>query len=166
MHYKATLGTSARWITALTTLLLILIPLVILNSAGTSEQPAIFFPLLLPVLIPLICYVYRVTGYELDSKQILVKRMAGDISLPLNEIESFEVNSEAMKRSFRTFGNGGLFGFYGRFKNAVYGPYRAFVTDPKKSVVLKQRNSVIILSPDEPHKFVKKLTQKLSKQNN
>ncbi|MCW9018075.1 MAG: PH domain-containing protein [Kangiellaceae bacterium] len=166
MYYKASLGTSARWITFLTTLLLISIPLIILANAGTAEQPAIVFSLLLPVLIPLICFVYRVTGYELDSKQILVKRLVGDFSVPLNEIDSIEVNPNAMKRSFRTFGNGGLFGFYGRFRNSVYGPYRAFVTDPNNSIVLKQQNAVIILSPDEPQKFAKKLAEKLSKQNN
>lgn len=166
MHYKATLGTSARWITILTTLLLIFIPLIILVTAGTLEQPAILFPMLLPILIPVICFAYRVTGYELDNKQILVKRMVGDFLVSLNEIDSIEVNPDAMKRSFRTFGNGGLFGFYGRFRNSIYGPYRAFVTDPKNSVILKLQKSTIILSPDQPQKFAEKLAEKLSTQNN
>ena len=87
MYYKASLGISARWITILTTLLMIFIPLVILATAGINKQPAILIPLLLPILIPLFCFVYRVTGYELDNKQILVKRMVGDFSVLLNEIK-------------------------------------------------------------------------------
>ncbi len=52
-----------------------------------------------------------------------------------------------MKGSIRTFGNGGLFCFSGRFRNRKLGSYRAFATDPKLAVVLRFPDKIVVVTP-------------------
>lgn len=59
-----------------------------------------------------------------------------------------------MRRSIRTFRNGGLFSFTGFFRNKALGAYRAFVTDPHQTVVLHFPNRTVLVSPSAPAEFV------------
>ncbi len=60
----------------------------------------------------------------------------------------------AMAGSLRIAGNGGLFSFTGWFWSRRLGRYRAFVTDPARSVVLKFSDRTVVVSPDVPEEFV------------
>ncbi len=51
-------------------------------------------------------------------------------------------------------GNGGLFSFTGFFRNKALGTYRAFVTDPRKTVVLHFPRRTVVISPGSPKEFV------------
>jgi len=119
--------------------------------------------LILPLIILLACFWYRVTGYQIDSRYLVIQRLSFDFLIPIDEIESVEIDHQAMKSSWKLFGNGGLFGFYGHFRNQQYGRYRAFVTDSKKVVVVKTKDKIFMVSPDKPDKFVEKLKHKLVK---
>ena len=63
-----------------------------------------------------------------------------------------------MRRSIRTFGNGGLFAFVGRYRNRLIGPYRAYATDLHKTVVLRFTDKTIVITPEEPEKFVQDIS--------
>ena len=59
-----------------------------------------------------------------------------------------------MRWSLRTWANGGLFSFTCHYRNKALGDYRAFVTDPHRTVVLEfsdRRN--VVVSPDVPEEF-------------
>ena len=58
------------------------------------------------------------------------------------------------RRSIRTFGNGGLYSFTGWFRNTALGAYRAFVTDPHRTVVLHFPTRTVVVSPSAPEDFV------------
>lgn len=59
-----------------------------------------------------------------------------------------------MQCGLRLCGNGGLFSFSGWFRNRALGVYRAFVTDPHRTVVLRYPRRPIVLSPSSPEEFV------------
>jgi hypothetical protein len=63
-----------------------------------------------------------------------------------------------MKSSLRTFGNGGIFSISGWFYRKGFGAYRAFVTDPRQTVVLRFPSRRVVLSPDDPEGFAKEVT--------
>jgi hypothetical protein len=69
-------------------------------------------------------------------------------------LQSVEAEPSAMRRSIRTFGNGGLFCIAGKFWNRRLGSYRAFATDPKRSVVLRFEDHSVVVTPDNPEAFV------------
>jgi hypothetical protein len=62
-----------------------------------------------------------------------------------------------MKCSSRLFGNGGLFSFTGLYRNRSFGRYRAFVTDPARSVALFLPNRVVVVSPADAEGFVRSI---------
>jgi hypothetical protein len=59
-----------------------------------------------------------------------------------------------MQGSIRTFGNGGLFGFIGLFRNKKLGRYRAFATDEKNAVVLRFATHTLVITPEQPQRAV------------
>ena len=58
-----------------------------------------------------------------------------------------------MARSFRTFGNGGLFAITGRYRKRALGAYHAYVTDSDRTVVLRFPSLTLVVSPDDPESF-------------
>ena len=62
-----------------------------------------------------------------------------------------------MNASLRTWGIGGVFSFSGHFVNTL-GRYRAFVTDPQRTVVLRLSRGILVVSPDRPEDFVDAVT--------
>lgn len=65
-----------------------------------------------------------------------------------------------MKRSIRTFGNGGLFCFAGKFGNQKIGAFRAYATDSHLAVILRFTEKVLAVTPDNPGKFVARIKKK------
>ena len=164
MDYRATMGRATIAITVFSSILLLGISFYLLVSEPQVLSSLAALALIVPPLILFVCYLYQVSSYHLDSKNIVIKRFAPNFYIPVSSIESVEIDNNAMKRSLRIFGNGGLFGFYGRFRNKKYGSYRAFVKDLKKLVVIKTDKKTIIISPDKPEVFVKKLKGYMAKE--
>jgi hypothetical protein len=74
--------------------------------------------------------------------------------LSLAGLQSASYEPRAMRWSLRTFGNGGFFSFSGFYRNRRLGAYRAFVTDLKRTVVLRFLTRTIVVSPAAPEQFV------------
>ena len=69
-------------------------------------------------------------------------------------LPSAEADPVALKGSIRLAGNGGLFAFCGWFRNSKLGVYRAFCTDLAHAVVLRFPDRTVVVTPDQPDKFV------------
>ena len=108
----------------------------------------------LPLVIPLGSLLFMIRGYSLDSDTLLVPRLFWATRVPLGGLLSARVEPDVMRGSIRTFGNGGLFSFSGRFSNGTIGGYRAFVTDPQRAVVLDFETRKVVVSPAVPEEFV------------
>ena len=100
-----------------------------------------------------------VRGYELAPGELRVKRLFWSTIWPLDPSTRARVKPFAMKGSWRTWGNGGLFAISGHFSGSGLGRYRAFVTDPARTVVLETRQGIVVVSPDRPDEFVAAVTR-------
>ncbi len=115
----------------------------------------------LPLGVLVIGVFFMILGYELTQDELLIRRPGWKSRLSLAGLRSVEVDPEAMRRSLRTFGNGGLFCFAGRFRNRKLGPYRAWATDPKSAVVLRFDDRVAVVTPEEPRRFAAKIQARI-----
>jgi hypothetical protein len=88
---------------------------------------------------------------------VVVHRPLWNTRLPLIGLTEARFEPRAMHGSIRTFGNGGLFAFVGFYRNRTLGNYRAYVTDPARTVVLRFIDRTTVLSPDLPEEFVREL---------
>jgi hypothetical protein len=153
-YYRAPWSTSLTVISTLATLLCIGIAIgIILKSRGTVPWLA-----LLPLAMMFGAALFTVRGYTVTPDAILVQRLFWTTRLSLEGLQSARFEPNAMRWSIRTFGNGGLFSFTGFFRNQPLGAYRAFVTHPRQTVVLRYSHRTVVLSPSAPEEFVLQLT--------
>lgn len=159
LTFAAPWGTSLKWMTTIaTTLLLVIAGVGLFCTPPSGPQAAQWVWWLSMVGVPLgvvvFCMACMIKGYELSADALHILRPGWRVRLDLSELTSAAVDPEAMSRSIRLFGNGGLFCFAGLFRNKKLGHYRAFATDPKRAVVLKIGNKTIVVTPDDPEGFV------------
>lgn len=109
--------------------------------------------LLLIPLIPLLAAPFAITGYSLRGSTLFIRRPFWTTTISLNDLQKATAAPEALKRSWRLCGNGGLFSFTGWFSSPALGVYRAYLTDPKNTVVLYFSNRKIVISPHDPTAF-------------
>jgi hypothetical protein len=152
-HYRAPWSKSLIVISSLATALCLGIALgMVWNGRGIFPWLA-----LLPLAIVICSAPFAIRGYSVTSDAILVHRLFWTTRLPLVGLQSAQFDPSAMRGSIRTFGNGGLFSFTGFFRNKLLGAYRAFVTDPRRTVVLHYSKRTVVVSPATPEEFVREL---------
>lgn len=156
-NFKAPWGTMLMLTTILATGILVSVS--VLGWLNADRQGWIWYlsMLVLPLAILLFASLYTVRGYRLSGGKLIVQRLIWTTEVDLETLQAVEVNPTAMQRSIRTFGNGGLFCFAGRFRNKQLGPYRAYATDPRRAVVLRLADKVIVVTPDHPAEFAAQL---------
>lgn len=106
---------------------------------------------LLAVLLGCLPFVIR--GYVVTDEGILIRRLWWNTVLPKADIISVEVVPNAMRKSLRTCGNGGLFSFTGFYWSKQLGHYKAYVNDLNRTVVVRTKKRTAVLSPDDPEAF-------------
>jgi len=149
-HYKAPWSTSLIIISSLVTVLCAGIAISFILS---SRGPLSLFAWA-PLAIIFGSALFTIRGYTVTSDAILIQRLFWTTRLPLTGLQSAQFQPNAMRGSLRTFGNGGLFSFTGFFRNKALGAYRAFVTDPHRTVVLCFPSRNMVVSPSAPEEFV------------
>ncbi|RKX32747.1 MAG: hypothetical protein DRP71_11615 [Verrucomicrobia bacterium] len=161
--FQASLSRKVVIITGFVAGILIAVAASAIASQRDMNQTARATLIVLPFAALGVGLLFRVRGYDLEDDHIRVRRIAFPVRLPIAALKSVEKAPELMNRSVRTFGNGGLFGFYGRFWKPGLGKFTAYVTNPENTVVLKSDDRMIALSPDQPRAFVQALREKLGR---
>jgi len=157
-HYKAPWSTSLIVMSALVTALCAGISAGAWLESSAMHHPSAFrWPALLPLVLLLVAALFTIRGYTISSDAILVHRLLWDTRLPRAGLQSACPDPDAMRKSLRTFGNGGAFSFTGFYYNQRLRSYRAFVTDPKLAVVLRYPTRRVVVSPGAPEAFVHEL---------
>ncbi|MEE8119218.1 MAG: PH domain-containing protein [Gammaproteobacteria bacterium] len=151
------------WSLKLVTILMSVILLgVALTGAKVSaaENPVIFLSMVvLPLVLLISAMLFVIRGYEIREQHLAVKRMGWVCEINLSELVAAYTDPQAMARSIRLFGNGGLFCFAGLFVNKTLGRYRVFATDPGNAVVLKFSRRTVVVSPGNPEQFVSTISK-------
>ncbi|MBN2621618.1 hypothetical protein JXB22_11105, partial [candidate division WOR-3 bacterium] len=108
------------------------------------------------LLIPGISYALSPKTYRYDGASIIIEKVAGrTITIPIKDIKGYTVIENLSRmRMTRTFGNGGLFGYYGMFSTAEYGPINCQLTAMKNVVLIKTNTVLYAVSPDNIDGFV------------
>ena len=148
--YEAPWSKSLVVISTLATLLCCGVAVSVIWSTGGMLQ----WTALAPIAINGIAALFIIRRYSLTADAILVHRPFWKTRVPLAGLQSARSEPDAMRRSLRTFGKGGLFSCTGFFRNKALGAYRAFVTDPHRTMVLKFPGRTVVLSPSVPEAFV------------
>jgi hypothetical protein len=113
--------------------------------------------LLLPLGLLAGCGLFTVRAYRLSNGTLEIRRLLWWTRLPLAGLRSVEVRPDALTGAIRTCGNGGFFSFTGWYWSKSLGPFRAYVTDLRNTVVLRFERRTLLLSPADPEAFARAL---------
>lgn len=145
--YKAHWGTPLIVVSLLVTILFADLVYKVLLIEGRP----LFGLALLAFLIS--CALFTIRGYTVTPDAILIQRLFWATRLPLAGLQSAVFEPRAMRWSIRC-GNGGAFSITGFYWSKRLGLYRAFVTDLRRTVVLRFARRTIVVSPSSPEEFV------------
>ncbi len=114
---------------------------------------------LLLISIPLIAYLLAPKKYYIDGSNIIIEKVIGKkIILPLKNVQACTIIQNAAKlKLVRTFGNGGLFAYYGIFSSAQYGSINFQVTKWRDIILIKTDKFKYAISPANPHDFLERI---------
>jgi len=126
----------------------------VLPQASTRPAPVLQFLVIVPPLAVAGALLFMVRGYRIEGNRLRVQRLLWATEVSLDGLQRAWHDPQAMQRSLRIFGNGGLFAISGLFRNRALGNFRAFVTRPDCAVVLRTASRVVVISPAEPHAFL------------
>lgn len=159
LKFSASFDKLTKGITRATTVLLILfilLPLFIKTYIGwiTSGVLAIAY---------IVCFCMRPISYEIAETHIIIHQQFSKVIIDKQSIISVrEVPPGDLSNSIRTFGVGGLFGFFGKFYNRKIGKMQWYATRRNNAVlIVTTNNSNIIITPDQPAAFVDAYDNKL-----
>ena len=155
--FSAPWGTLLIATTSLAVGILVGVPIIGLTTGPRGEIPWFILMIMMPLTILLIGILFTIRGYIVTGDTLLVQRLFWNTRVSLANLRSVEADPKSMAKTIRTWGNGGMFCFSGMFRNKKLGSYRAFVTDPKRSVVLKFSDQTIVVTPDRPEEFVARI---------
>jgi hypothetical protein len=102
--------------------------------------------------------LFVIRSYTIEGNELVIRRLLWTIRLSLAGFQSAEVTPDVMRGSLRLCGNGGLFSITGWYRNRALGNYRAFVTDLKRTVVLRFPARTIVVSPEAQEQFVAEIS--------
>jgi hypothetical protein len=155
-QFKAPWGKTLCWMSAFSVvvILAVTVPLFFTIKADAARWPVAALVLMLPVAA-----LFVIRSYAIEVNALLIQRLLWATRLPLAGLQSAELLPGVMRGSLRLFGNGGMFSITGLYRNRALGNYRAFVTDPAKTVVLRFPKRTVVVSPANPEQFVAEISQ-------
>jgi hypothetical protein len=158
-HFRAPWGRTVKLTTGAT--VLVLVTLIVVPQLLLSGRPGPGWVRLLAPAVLLVGFgvvaLFSVRGFTVRGRELRVHRLFWETRLPLHNFRQAHVDPGAMRGSWRTCGNGGLMAFTGWFRNKRLGSYRAFVTDPARCVVMEFKDRRVVVSPDDPPRFLSAL---------
>ena len=110
------------------------------------------------LLVLLTTFAFSPRGFSLGPDGLRIHRPFGAHVLPWDRIRSARRAAVRELCGLRTFGSGGMFGFFGWFWSRKLGHYRAYVTN-RHDMVLIEAERPYLLSPDRPDDFLRALSQ-------
>lgn len=107
----------------------------------------------IPVI--LLGYAFSPRGYEVSDRSIVVKRLIGDVRIPLETVaEARRAGPDDLCGCIRLWGSGGFFGYYGLFRTKKLGVSRWFLTNRHDVVVVTGSGKPVLFSPDNAEGFL------------
>ena len=156
MTYKTSLDNLAKVVTIVTT---ILFAAIIVGQFSLIKDEGRSVPIFTTIILLLIyfgTFLFRPISYKLTDDKLIIHRPLSDIKIIRAEIQNVEqLDKEKLSWAFRVFGVGGLFGYWGKFSNTKLGSMTWYATRRNNAVLVTTiYNKKIILTPNEPEKFV------------
>ncbi|MBP7478289.1 MAG: PH domain-containing protein [Chitinophagales bacterium] len=163
MEYRASYDSLTKWISGIVIIFLLGIGLTgFISFSKTSNMLYYQIGIFLLSLLTLIgAWIFSIKSYTLKDNVLTINRPLGNIEISLAEIkEIMLLDKFNMLGTIRTFGSGGLFGYYGKFYIPKLGHVNMFCTQRIHQIlIVTMDEKKRIISPDDLGLFEKILVK-------
>lgn len=166
MEYKASLDITAKVVTLIVVGILLFCALnsikQILSSDDITTRWVHGIVLFSLVGIIVLSWIFAPNRYSINEASLIIHRPVSDISFEANDIQQARlVEDSDLNGMVRTFGVGGLFGYFGKFRSSKLGGVTLYSTQHKNQILILFKNGEkVILSPNEPDRFLTDLQKR------
>lgn len=134
------------------------VPILLDMMKGPFRLDYIVTPLLLLTLIGglfVVCHAFAPQSYTLTQDTLTVNRAIKPPTFRLADIADVQLlDKAALWTAIRTFGVGGLFGYYGKYWHQHFGHMTLYATrSDNKILITFKDNSKIVVTPDSLDMF-------------
>jgi hypothetical protein len=156
MTYKTSLDNLAKLVTIVVSIVFAVIIVIQFSLINDEVQFVPIFTTILFLIIYFGTFFFRPVSYILTPDQLIIHRPLSNIKILRTDIKTVEhIDKNDLKWSIRIFGVGGLFGYWGKFRNKKMGTMTWYATRRNNVVLVRTiHQKKIILTPNEPEKFV------------
>lgn len=160
MTHKTSMDKTAKVITILVTILFVGIIIGQYSIITNEGQSGPFYTTTACLLIYFIAFASRPINYVVTKDELIIRRLFLNVRIKRIDIRSVEILDRGKIRgSIWLFGVCGLFGYTGRFANLSLGGMTWYITRRSRPVLVQTtENKRIIISPDDPGKFIADFT--------
>ncbi len=138
---------------------------VLLGFKSLDSKSILIHSLVLIIMLSIIIvsYLWSPKKYILSDNQLIINKTTNNIVVDYKYITKVQlIKKEEMKGTIRTFGNGGLFGYYGKFHNPTFGNMNFQTTRQNNRVLIETKdNRKIIISPDDLN-FINEINKRIN----
>lgn len=154
MEFTVSKDRMATVVTVVVTILFIALSIVPFFTSSTSDTLGkwiMFGASGLVWVIFLFAWFLRPEGYGIIGNQLILHRPMRSREIALSDISGIVVpEPKKLRWSVRLFGSGGLFGYFGKFRNSTFGTMNWYATRLGKFVVIILRSGEkIVVTPDD-----------------
>lgn len=155
MNYTTSLDWIAKGVTLMITFLFTAI---FISAFGFFRMPGAnvgpgALPFISATLIGayVFCMALWPRAYTVSKEVLTIHKLMGKRIIALKDIKAaFFVKPEELRWSLRTFGSGGLFGYFGKFYNTKYGDMTWYATRVSHFIMVELKDgSHLVLTPDQ-----------------
>lgn len=106
-----------------------------------------------------LAFAFRPINYAVTEQELIVRRLLWNVYIKRGDIKNIELlEAPEIRGAIRTFGVGGLWGYFGNFANFSLGRMTWYATRRDKPILVETTNNKkLILTPDEPDRFAMEL---------
>ena len=125
------------------------------DNVGHLVGLILFNLIMLPTMLA--CEGLAPQRLEVGESQIVILRRYRSVTIRRDEVRSVEkLPKDAMRGAIRTFGVGGLFGFFGRYYTRSIGSFSLYATGTDNLFLIRKWDGTnIVISCAEPDKIIK-----------
>ncbi len=154
MIFKTSLDKTAVGITVFITALFACIIGVVYVSA--ASQSLILTTTIMLLALYCLAFAFHPTAYKIVSNELIICRPVWNVHIKRATIKSMAIMDQSqIVETVRTFGVGGVFGYYGCFANYTLGSMTWYATRKDSAVLINTvDNKRIVVTPNEPEQFV------------
>ena len=156
MIFKTSLDKTAVTITVIFTLSFAFIIATQYLIATPGNAVRSLYVTIIFLVIYCLSFAFHPTAYKVTQDVLIICRPIWNVQIKRADIQSIAIiDKKELSGAVRTFGVGGVFGYYGCFANYTLGSMTWYATRKDNIVLITTTNNKkIVVTPNEPSAFI------------